>query len=238
MIEDIIKFVKDWCDKNQIPQDVDLNDMQIAKFVNELQVEIAKMNFSVPEGTTIIAYSGFSNGNSAYEIAKQASENSGESVTYIKDLLAGELLNNLDFSVALEEVLGEENANKILHGTEPEIDPTTGKVEWVRKGNNSGFGENLLTLDDFVSAKMMGGSVGASNNIIVLIPEKVNPLKVFATTELEQILANDTFKYINGIPKEELRTIYDMGENGKQALYSIIETTAKEAVGDSHGIAV
>lgn len=36
MIEDIIKFVKDWCDKNQIPQDVDLNDMQIAKFVNDI----------------------------------------------------------------------------------------------------------------------------------------------------------------------------------------------------------
>lgn len=65
-------------------------------------------------------------------------------------------------------------------------------------GGSCGYGD-YLALDDFVSAKFMGESIGISENVIIFSPIDVEPRKVFATTEIEKIFANDSLKYINGI---------------------------------------
>lgn len=104
-----------------------------------------------------------------------------------------------------------------------------------RIGPKCGYGD-YLSLDDFVSSKLMGESVGVSDNIIVFAPEELNPNKVFCTTEIERIFANDTFKFINGIPKEELSALYFSGEEGRRAVFQIISRTSREVVGTTAGL--
>ena len=48
---------------------------------------------------------------------------------------------------------------------------------------------------------------------------------------MECIFKNDTFQYINGIPKSELESIYRSGDVGKQSVYDIISKTSSEVVG-------
>lgn len=82
----------------------------------------------------------------------------------------------------------------------------------------------------------MGETKGANSNLIMFIPEGVDPTKVFATTELDAIFKNDTFKTINGIPKAQLQEIYNTGANGVQEVYDILTATAKEVVGNTSTI--
>ncbi len=49
---------------------------------------------------------------------------------------------------------------------------------------------------------------------------------------MEQIFQNDTFQTINGIPKEQLKSISDKGETGKECVYDIIQETSAQVVGD------
>lgn len=49
------------------------------------------MDFSKPKGTTVIAYSGKSNGENAWLIADIVSKVTGKDALYISDLLAGTL---------------------------------------------------------------------------------------------------------------------------------------------------
>lgn len=53
-IDDIIKFVEEYGEK----VGRQLQGEEIADFVKQLQQEISKMDFSLPEGTTVIAYAG------------------------------------------------------------------------------------------------------------------------------------------------------------------------------------
>ena len=86
----------------------------------------------------------------------------------------------------------------------------------------------------------MGETKGASENLIVFIPQPINEQnnfhkKVFAATELEQIFQNDMLQTINGIPKEQLKSIYDEN-NGKECVYDIIQETSAQVVGDEQSL--
>ncbi len=189
------------------------------------------MDYTVPEGVTIIGYSGKSNGKNAWEIVDTVvdSEQKGKAY-YISSLPAGELISEYRDSLedALATVVGDDNVSKIIG----EYDAAGNRLE----RGSCGFGESLPSIDDFVSSKLMGETVGASNNLIVFIPEGVDHTKVFATTELEYIFKNDTFQYINGIPKSELESIYRSGDVGKQSVYDIISKTSSEVVGTTSDI--
>lgn len=198
-IPDIINFVESYSEKfgRQLQGD------EIAEFVKQLQQEIAKMNFSLPEGTTVIAYTGTYNDVALYKTAKAVTKTMGDGARYISNLPAGTLLNDEDFVDAMTELIGEENIPKVISGY------TDGT--WSQRiGNGScGYGENILSLDDFVSKKLMGETVGANSNLIVLAPAGIDGTKVFGVTELDVIFKNDTFKTINGIPKAQLQAIYN-----------------------------
>ena len=94
----------------------------------------------------------------------------------------------------------------------------------------SGFGE-FVSLDDFVSAKLMGESTGVSENFVVFSPEEIAENRVFACTEAQKLFENGSCKYINGIDKEFLRSVYSRGEMGRRAFYQIISETSKSVAG-------
>ena len=145
-VKRIIDFIKQWANDNGFAE----SNSQVVKFVSELQNEIKKMNFSVPEGTTIIAYSGFSNGEQTWKIAKQVSTAAGDGATYISDLPAGTLIggeNRVALVKALKEVVDQEYIEMIISG----YDSSGNRIP----GGSCGFGKGLLSLDDFVSQKLM-----------------------------------------------------------------------------------
>ena len=225
-IDDIIKFVEEYGEK----VGRQLQGEEIADFVEQLQQEISKMDFSVQKGTTVIAYTGTYNNVKLYTTAEAVSKAMGDGAKYISDLPAGKLLNDDGFKEAMQKLVGEKNLPKIISGY---TDATWSK----RIPNGScGFGENLLSLDDFVSKKLMGETKGANSNIIVLTPAGIDATKVFATTELDQFFANKTFSTINGIPKGQLQAIYNCEPVVRQAVYDILTATAKEAVGNASTI--
>ena len=65
---DIVDFAENWRSVNGFAEGETLADEQIARFVGELQERVAKMDYSIPEGSTVIGYSGGSNGTPAWEI--------------------------------------------------------------------------------------------------------------------------------------------------------------------------
>ncbi len=91
-VTDIIKFVEGWRSRNGFDDDVKLEDNQIATFVSELQSKVKQMDFSVPNGTTVIGYSGDSNGEKTWKIAAKLSEIAGDGAMYISDLPTGTLI--------------------------------------------------------------------------------------------------------------------------------------------------
>ncbi len=227
-VQDIIEFIYEWRENKGIPNDIKLENNQVITFVTELQNQIEQMDFSIPSDTTIIAYSGQVNGIPAHEVAEKISKLEGNGAFFISDLPAGTLLcdeNRKNLLTALANVVGEKNASKILSG----YDLDGNRVA----SGGCGFGDNLLSIDDFVCAKLMGETQGASSNIIVLAPEGIKIEGVFADTEIKQIFENDTFNTINGISKGQLQEIYNSGEIGKRAVYDILEKTSKSAVGNS-----
>lgn len=56
---------------------------QIVQFVKELQGWIMQMDFSLPEGTTVVAYSGEANTDYAWEVAREISTIAGDEAIYI-----------------------------------------------------------------------------------------------------------------------------------------------------------
>jgi len=239
--DDVIKFVKGWRDKKGIADDVELTDEQLDMFQGELLAEVGKMDFSVPKGTVIIAYSGSHGVDDiepekslgAWKIARNTSEKLGDGATYISNLPAGELIGAKRqlLENAIKKVVGDDDdlVNRIISGTD---------INWNRldRAGTCGFCDRPA-VDDFVSKKLMGESQKVSDNIIVLIPQPIEEIKdfnkkVFAVTELEQILKNDTYQYINGIPKEQLESIYRESDIGKESVYNIFSKTSQEVVGD------
>lgn len=199
-IDDIINFVNGWLESKGLPQGTSLTDAHITEFIGELQEQISHMDFSVPEGATIIVYTGNYNGINAWEVAEQISEAMGDGAVCITDLPAGKLINDDVFQDALYRLLNNDGGlvDKIVTGYENGV-----RLE----GGSCGYSV-YLSLNDFASSKFTGESTRVSENLIIFAPGELEPSKVFATTELERIFANDSFKYINGIPKEELLTIY------------------------------
>lgn len=192
-IDDIIKFIVDYKATNGVIS----TEEQIAKFVGELQEKISFMDFSVPNGTTIIGYTGESNGVGAWKIVKEVSSGLGDDATYISELQAGKLMNNSEFKEALMQLVGSEQSifDAVTSGYAP---------DGTRIPNGKcGYGD-YLSIDDFVSSKLMGESTGISENLIVFAPEEISPSKVFGTTEVENIFKNNSIQYINGISKSEL----------------------------------
>lgn len=68
-VNDILDFIQSWRGNNGLADDIKLSENQIEQFVMELHNQIEQMDFSVKEGTTIVGYSGVSNGKAAWEIA-------------------------------------------------------------------------------------------------------------------------------------------------------------------------
>ena len=149
---DIVDFAENWRSANGLGEGK-LTDEQISRFVGELQERVAKMDYSIPEGSTVIGYSGNSNGEQVWKIVREAAHAEGSAGFYISDLPAGRLLNDgfrRDLRTAIEKIAGsKEAAERILGG-------------WYGSESRSvwsGFGE-FVSLDDFVSAKLMGESTG------------------------------------------------------------------------------
>ena len=61
-VNDALNFIRNWRGNNGLTDNIKLSESQIASFVSELQHQIEQMDFSVKEGTTIVGYSGYSNG--------------------------------------------------------------------------------------------------------------------------------------------------------------------------------
>ena len=223
-VPDIVDFVNDYYKEHGILTD----DKEILEFVKELQKQIANMSFEIPQGATVIGYSGNSNGQGAYKIVEMTSNKLGDKVIYISDLPAGNVLDDEYFIKAINKIFAgdDEIISKVLNG----------KYNGKRLFNGScGYGD-LLSLDDFVSAKLMGEVVGTSDNLIIFAPEEIVPEKVLATTEIEKAFSNDTFEYINGIPKEDLKAIYESGSEGRETVFQILSRTGREIVGNTGDI--
>ena len=219
---DIIDFAENWRSANGLGEGK-LTDEQIAKFVGELQERVALMDYRIPEGSTVIGYSGNSNGEQVWKIVQEAAHAEGSAGFYISDLPAGKLLNG-DFRDQLKDAIAE------IAGSEPAAGRILGG--WYKDARSawSGFGE-FVSLDDFVSAKLMGESTGVSENFVVFSPEEIAENRVFACTEAQKLFENGSCKYINGIDKEFLRSVYSRGAEGRRAFYQIISETSKSVAG-------
>ena len=68
-VEDVIEFVLEYGKKYGRT----LQGSEITRFVEKLQQEIGNMDFSVPEGATVIAYTGTYNGIASYKVANKVS---------------------------------------------------------------------------------------------------------------------------------------------------------------------
>ena len=220
---DIIDFAENWRSANGLGEGK-LTDEQISRFVGELQERVAKMDYSIPEGSTVIGYSGNSNGEQVWKIVREAAHAEGSTGFYISDLPAGRLLNDgfrRDLRTAIEKIAGSKEAAECILGGwyGPES-----RSAW------SGFGE-FVSLDDFVSAKLMGESSGVNGNFVVFSPEEIAENRVFACTEAQKLFENGSCRYINGIDKEFLRSVYSRGEMGRRAFYQIISETSKSVAG-------
>ena len=150
---DIFEFAEDWRSASGFAKGETLTDEQIAKFVGELQERVALMDYSIPKGSTIIGYSGWLNGEQVWKIVREAAHAEGSAGFYISDLPAGKLLNDearkrLQRAIAKIANNDKEAAERIMSGW---YGPES-RSAW------SGFGE-FVSLDDFVSAKLMGGRV-------------------------------------------------------------------------------
>lgn len=220
-IDKITDFVYDWLENNGVLT----QDEQIATFVSELQNQISRMDFSLKEGTTVIGYTGNSNDSNCWRIAKNVSETYEGGAVYISDLPAGALLNDTDFKEAIYELFDENEAVqvKVINGYDISNGGWNNAVRL--EGGSCGYGD-LLSLDDFVSSKLMGETVGASSNLIIFCPEEVDMTKVLPVTEMKNILANDTWQYINGIPKSEIKALYDSGNT--EAVFQVISRVSRE----------
>ena len=218
--EDIIDFAENWRSVNGFAKGETLTDEQIAKFVGELQERVALMDYSIPKGSTIIGYSGWSNGEQVWKIVREAAHAEGSAGFYISDLPAGKLLNDpvrKKLKDAIAEITNDSDiAGRIMSGWYG----SDARSAW------SGFGE-FVSLDDFVSAKLMGESTGVSENFVVFSPEEIAENRVFACTEAQKLFENGSCKYVNGIDKEFLRSVYSRGEMGRRAFYQIISETSK-----------
>ena len=160
--------------------------------------------------------------------AREISTIAGDNAVYIRDTPPGELFNDKEFTDLLKSILGKEKYEMVCNG----CDISGNRIA----GGGCGFGENLQSLADFISGQFMKRAVGTSRNIVVLVPNWVIQDKVFAVTELEQIFQNENFKTINGISKENLKVIYNLGDAGKNAVYSILQETSQRAIGDIGGV--
>ena len=220
---DIVEFAKNWRSANGLGEGK-LTDEQISRFVGELQERVAKMDYSIPEGSTVIGYSGNSNGEQVWKIVEKTAHAEGSAGFYISDLPAGKLLNKPyreDLEKAIAKITNDPvTAGRILGGW---YGPES-RSAW------SGFGE-FVSLDDFVSAKLMGESTGVSENFVVFSPEEIAENRVFACTEAQKLFENGSCRYINGIDKEFLRSVYSRGAEGRRAFYQIISETSKSVAG-------
>ena len=149
--DDIFEFAENYRSANGLGEGK-LTEEQVARFVGELQERVALMDYSIPKGSTIIGYSGWSNGEQVWKIVQEAAHAEGSAGFYISDLPAGKLLNDgfrRDLEKAIVKITNDPvTAGRILGG-------------WYKDARSawSGFGE-FVSLDDFVSAKLMGESTG------------------------------------------------------------------------------
>ena len=141
-INNILVWIRNY-NKSNIP----IPDEEVAGFVKELHSKIMQMDFSVNKGTTVIAYSGSTNGKGAWEVVAKTSYQAGNKAMYISDLPAGQLIGDYreSLEVALKKVVGKNYIEQIISGCKD------GKR---LPGGTCGFGNNLLSLDDLVSSKL------------------------------------------------------------------------------------
>ena len=81
-IQDILDFVENWKTNNGYDAGEIVPDKEITRFVGELQDMVGNMDYSLPKDTTIIGYSGSSNGDPCWKIADNLSSK-GDDYTYI-----------------------------------------------------------------------------------------------------------------------------------------------------------
>lgn len=159
---------------------------------------------------------------------KEVSTIAGDNAIYIRDTSSGELLNDPRMKRILKKMLGDVGYEMVCNG----YDSSGKRIP----GGGCGFGNGVQSLADFISGQFMQRASGTSSNIVVLVPKGVIQDKVFAVTELKQIFENKNFKTINGFSKENLKSIYNTGEAGRNAVYDILQKTSQRALGDNLGV--
>ena len=111
--------VLDWIDRYNKGKTT-LKGKELEEFIEELHKKIVQMDYSVPDGATIIGYSGQSNKQDAWKIAKSASEKAGDKAVYISKLNPGEFIGKDRWKLedALKKVVGndEKTISKIISG--------------------------------------------------------------------------------------------------------------------------
>ena len=81
-IEDVLEFVENWNVNNGYGAGDVVPDKEVTRFVGELENMVGNMDYSLPKGTTIIGYSGGSNGDPCWKIVADVSSK-GDAYIYM-----------------------------------------------------------------------------------------------------------------------------------------------------------
>lgn len=184
---DIIMWIDNWASNNPHPQEDD-----ISLFAKNLNEQIAKMDYKVSNGGTVIGYAGkinVSDGETAiFHTVEYTVKNNDGKLCFINNS-AENILNNEEFKKSLKAAVNDYYDNII-----------GGKWDGDVRSKYS-FGDNL-SLNDFVSDNFMLNN--AKGNVILLITDNARYDSTLNVTELERLMMMDDVTHINGIPKAEL----------------------------------
>lgn len=180
-------WINNWASNNPHPQ---LDDISL--FAKNLNEQIAKMDFKVSNGGTVIGYAGKTSGNDGktaiFHTVESTVKNNGGNLCFINNS-AENILNNEEFKKSLKAAVNDYYDDII-----------GGKWDGDIRSKYS-FGDNL-SLNDFVSDNFMLNN--AKGNVILLITDNARYDSTLNVTELERLMMMDDVTHINGISKGEL----------------------------------
>ena len=186
--QDIINWIKEWTSKHP-----DHTEANAKAFAEGLAEQMKRLDYTVPDGGTVIAYAGRlgTEGNTGiYHTVSDVTKNSKKYIfinNYADNILNNE---NYRFSYAIENAVGKEYARRILGGNE--VDGVRSKYSF----------DDILSINDLVSENFMAKN--AKGDVRVLILDNAGLDSTLNVTELEKVLSMPEVESINGIDKHTL----------------------------------